>query len=316
MKPTPNRNIAADLAALDEKVNALLPARYQHCYTSVSPNSMGSAGLKYGPDGKVAWDEIWTTFCDLALAGGPPHRGELMLPVAEDEAIAAPDRQKEVLVELDRAIGMTTGMPVVPGYAPGWLGVKCWGPEEAAWLQLAVTAENVSARRRQSILQLPVGPAFRIEKEIKNVVVSLAKANHYWDGHLSPAQQALAGENLWEPATPGEIAANPAAYEASLNEIESLLKPTGLPIFPKQYAGWIGIETRGDEDAVWLLRAILVEQMLVRRQGKVLYLPVGATATEGQAARVGSVFCSAWELCTAAAPRRAAWRPSGSTRKA
>ena len=75
MKSTQNRNLAAELAALDAKINALLPPQYQHCYTTVSPNSMGSAGLKYGPDGRVAWDEIWTTFCDLALAGGPPHRG-------------------------------------------------------------------------------------------------------------------------------------------------------------------------------------------------------------------------------------------------
>ncbi len=81
-----------ELAALDAKVNALLPPRYQHCYTSVSPNSMGSAGLRYGPDGKVAWDEIWTTFCDLALAGGPPHRGKLLEPVSQAEVAAEPGR--------------------------------------------------------------------------------------------------------------------------------------------------------------------------------------------------------------------------------
>jgi hypothetical protein len=53
MKSIQNKNMAAELAALDTKINAFLPPRYEHCYTFVSPTSMGSAGLKFGPDGKV-----------------------------------------------------------------------------------------------------------------------------------------------------------------------------------------------------------------------------------------------------------------------
>ena len=48
----------------------------------------------------------------------------------------------------------------------------------------------------------------------------------------------------------------------------------GLPTSPRRYVGWVGVETGGDEDAVWLLRAVLVEQVLARREGKVFYLPV------------------------------------------
>ncbi|HEY2158918.1 MAG TPA: hypothetical protein VGH33_25025, partial [Isosphaeraceae bacterium] len=180
-----HRNLAAELTSLDEKVNALLPPRYQHCYSDVSPTSMGSAGIKYGPDGKVAWDQIWTSFCDLALAGGPPHRGSLLDPVSAAEANADPERFQEVVAEIGRAIGMTTALAVDDEHAPGWIGVRCGSLQEAAWLQFAVTAENVSARRRGSVLQLPAGPAFRVEKEIKNVVVALAKSSHYFDGHLS-----------------------------------------------------------------------------------------------------------------------------------
>ena len=196
MKQMPFRNVATELAALDAKINALLPPRYQHCYTSVSPNSMGSAGLSYGRDGRVAWDEIWTTFCDLALAGGPPHRGKLLEPVSEAEVATAPGRYRDVVAEIGRAIKMTTYLSMVDGYAPGWVGVRCESEEEAAWLQFAVTAENVSARRRQAVLQLPAGPDFRVEKEIKNVVVALLKAEHYWDGHLTATQQSLAGEDV------------------------------------------------------------------------------------------------------------------------
>jgi hypothetical protein len=310
MKQTPYRNVAAELAALDARINALLPSRYQHCYTSVSPSSMGSAGLRYGPDGRVAWDEIWTTFCDLALAGGPPHRGRLLEPVSEAEVAAAPGRHRDVVAEIARAIRMTTYLPVVDGYAPGWVGVQCESRAEAAWLQLAVTAENVSARRRQTVLQLPAGPDFRVEKEIKNVVVALSKTHHYWDGHLTGAQQSLAGEDVWEPATPAEAAAASAEYEAAAGEVEDSLRAAGLPTSPRRYVGWIGIETAGEEEAVWLLRAVLVEQVLARREEGVLYLPIGATSDSGQAARVGRAIRQAWELRAAASPRRPAWRAS------
>jgi sirohydrochlorin cobaltochelatase len=311
MQSMQNRNVTAELAALDEKVNALLPPRYQHCYTTVSPNSMGSAGLTYGPDGKVAWDEIWTTFCDLALAGGPPHRGTLLEPVSEAQAASEPWRYKNVVAEIDRAVGLTTGFRVVNGYVPGWVGVQCWSLEEAAWLQLAVTAENVSARRRQSVLQLPAGPTFRVEKEIKNVVVALAKASHYWDGHLTAAQQSLAADGVLEPATPAEAAANPTEYEAAVGEVENGLREAELKTSPRRYVGWVGVETGGEEETVWLLRAVLVEQILARREGTVLYIPVGATPNSEQAAHAVQALRRAWELRKASSPRSPAWRPAG-----
>jgi sirohydrochlorin cobaltochelatase len=182
--------------------------------------------------------------------------------------------------------------------------VQCESQEAAAWLQFAVTAENVSARRRETVLQLPAGPGFRVEKEIKNVVVALAKAYHYWDGHLTNAQQSLAGESVWEPATPTEASANPAEYEAAVVEVENALREAGRPALPRRSVGWIGVETAGEEDAVWLLRAVLAEQVLARREGKVLYLPVGSTPGGDQSARVGRAFSRAWYLWTASEARR------------
>jgi hypothetical protein len=314
MKSMPYRNMAAELTALDTRINELLPPRYQHCYASVSPTSMGSAVVSYGPDGKVAWDQIWTTFCDLALAGGPPHRGKLLEPVSEAEVAAEPEAYQSVVAEIDRAIGLMIGFRAVPGHAPGWVGVQCSSLEEAAWIQFAVTAENVSARRRGSVLQLPAGPAFRVEKEIKNVVVALAKAYHYWDGHLSSAQQSLAGESVWEAATPGEAAANPAAYEAALAEVKNGLTKAGVPLSPGRYVGWVGVETASDEDAVWLLRAVLVEPLLARREENVLYVPIAASMGSEQAAHIVRTLSRAWDLRTTSAPRRGVWRPSGPNR--
>ena len=78
---------------LDARLRTLLPPLYQDTYEDMQPVSMGSAGLKYGPDGRVAWDEIWQTFCDLALAGGPPHRGTLLEAATPAEMALRPDEQ-------------------------------------------------------------------------------------------------------------------------------------------------------------------------------------------------------------------------------
>jgi hypothetical protein len=310
MNSMPFQNVTAELAALDAKINSLLPARYQHCYTSVPPDSMGSAELKYGPDGKVEWDQIWTTFCDLALAGGPPHRGSLLEPVSEAAVAADPKRYESVVAEIVRAIRLATCARPVKGYAPGWVGVQCDTAAEAAWLQMAITAENVSVRRRETILQLPAGPNFRVEKEIKNIVVALAKTSHYWDGHLTADQQSLAGDDICEAAAPAEVAADPSHYAGARDIIEEALAVSGLAILPHRYAGWVGVETAADEDAVWLLRAILVERVLARREERVLYLPVGADRSAEHAARVAQAFVRAWRLFQAASSRRTAWRPS------
>ena len=58
-------------AVLDFRMSTLLPAQYEESTANVQPLPMRSAGLKFGTDGKVAWDEIWQSFCDLAMAGGP-----------------------------------------------------------------------------------------------------------------------------------------------------------------------------------------------------------------------------------------------------
>lgn len=310
MPPSPSRDLEAELEALDARLNELLPPRYQHCYNDVPPTSMGSAKLKYDQDGRVAWGEIWTTYCDLAMAGGPPHRGGLLEPPPAEEVEADPARQAEVVAELDRAIGLTTGAATVPGYAPGWIGVPCAAVDEAAWLQFAVTAENVSARRRGTTLQLPAGPGFRPEKEIKNVVVALSKSLHYWDGHLTDAQQKLAEHESWEPATAAEAAADPAAHAEATAAIEDAARAVGLPIAPRRYAGWIGVQTADEEAAVWLLRAILVGRVPARREEEVLYLPVAA----GRGPQVAEALRDAWALWTAHSSRRPAWRPSGRPR--
>lgn len=237
------------LADLDIGVGALLPPRYQHCSDAVRTKSMGSAGVRYGPDGRVLWDEIWTTFCDLALAGGPPHRGTLLAPVSADDVNADPGAAARVAAEIARALELVTFLPTDPAARPGWVAVACRSEVMAAWVVRAVVAENVSARRAGASVLVPAGPGFRVEKEVKNVVAAVAKAVHYWDEHTpAGAGAALAGH--LDPVGPGD--------------------------------GWYGVECADEDHAVWLLRAVAVAHILVRREGSTLCLPTGRDEAEGR----------------------------------
>lgn len=168
---------------------AFLPPRYRGGST-VSATPMGAAPLIYDVEGQVAWERIWGTvdptnpFCELALAGGPPHRGELLEPVNPAAVQADWVGYGRVLTELTRGIGLTTGLRTRLSQAPGWIGVECHSEEMAIWLLRAIVVENISVRREGAVLYLPAGPAFRLEGEIKNVITALAKTHHYWQEHL------------------------------------------------------------------------------------------------------------------------------------
>lgn len=161
----------------------ILPPRYRNG-DEVRSAPMGAAALKFDEAGNVAWDRIWTDFCDLALAGGPPHRGDLLEPAPPEAVRADPDGYAETLDELARGIRMVTGLPVVRHAAAGWIGVRCESEEMAIWLLRAILVENVSVRREREVLYLPAGPDYRLKYEIKNVVTAVAKTYHYWTEHM------------------------------------------------------------------------------------------------------------------------------------
>ena len=162
---------------------ALLPPRYRDL-SAVSSAPMGAADLKYDADGRVAWDEMWTDFCDLALAGGPPHRGTLLEPASPEAVRAAPEKYAQVMAELARGLTMILQRPVLTNAASGWIGLICDDEAMAVWLLRAIVVENVAVRREGNVLFLPTGPDFRIEGEIKNVVTVAAKTFHYWTEHM------------------------------------------------------------------------------------------------------------------------------------
>lgn len=171
----------------------ILPPRYQDAAVQVSAAPMGAAALEYDEAGEVAWDAMWTGFCELALAGGAPHRGTLLEPVHAAAIAANQEQYAWVLRELERGITLVTGLPVVQSTTPGWIGMQCDSEEMALWLLRAIVVENVTVRREDTILWFPAGPDFRLEREIKNVVTVVAKTNHYWEEHIAGGVSAGMG---------------------------------------------------------------------------------------------------------------------------
>ena len=166
-----------------QSASDILPPRYKNGQ-QVSAAPMGSGPMRYTEEGQVAWDKMWTSFCDLALAGGPPHRDTLLEPVPPDEVRADMEGYERVLVEIERGLRLVTGLPIVRSERFGWIGLRCDNEEMALWLLRAIIVENVCVRREGMMLFLPVGPNFGVEKEIKNVITVVAKTHHYWMEHM------------------------------------------------------------------------------------------------------------------------------------
>ncbi len=268
---------------LEDRVRTLLPLEYQERYNEVAPVSMGSAGLKYDGNGRVAWDEIWGSFCDLAMAGGPPHKGSLLEPGSEADIGQQPGDFKRVVEEICRGIRMVTELAVSPSPNPGWVQVGCDTDTMANWLVRAVVMENVSAWREDSVLELPAGPRYRIEKEIKNVITVIAKTCHYFADHLRSGQQRAIGvlfqemdaeSPLVQPAVAGH-GFEPSRHDAlSASIAEAIERSTGLRRAGKEYAGWLGIACPSIRTAISMMRLLSAVNVLSRREDTILYVPV------------------------------------------
>ena len=155
MEMTTSRDPRVALAALDSRLNALLPPEYQNAVDEVQPVSMGSAPLKLDADGDVAWDEMWGAFCDLAMAGGPPHKGLLLSPGTAAEIAADRTRYSAVVSEISRGIWMVSRLDAGASADVGWIRVECQDEAMAGWLLRAIVMENVAVRSGGSAIGLP-----------------------------------------------------------------------------------------------------------------------------------------------------------------
>jgi len=101
--------------------------------------------------------------------------------------------------------------------------------------------------------------------------------SHYWLGHMGRGQQ-------WAIAS----LFNTLALESPLIEVEfgerdarvftemadRIQQDTGLRPSGHRYAGWLGVECPSVGAAVWMMRAVVVSNVLSRREDTVLFVPV------------------------------------------
>lgn len=290
------------LDALEARIKTLLPEQYRDSYETVQPTPMRAAGLKYDADGQVAWDQIWGSFCNLAMAGGPPHKGALLEPGTEAAIDADFGRYDVVADEICRGITLATGLRAYVSPTPGWVSVTCHSDVMAGWLLRAIVMENVAVRRRGSILELPAAPHFRLDKEIKNVVTVIAKTSHYWLGHMPREQQQAIGELF--TAMAGEVPlvepdlACPGDHEAAAVIASRMHREIGLGRSRHRYAGWVGVECASVRVAVWMMRALVASNVLSRREGQVLFVPVNAS-TDPTGAIVSDAVAHVYQCASA-----------------
>ena len=145
---------------------------------------MAAAEFVWDDNGRPAWGEMWGSFCELALFGGPPHRGaDAALAGIED---ARPvDLDSDVLTEVRRAIYETTGLFSEPADEVGWLAVSCDSARMAAWMAASIIMENVEARCSEEQLLVPISETYTLRDEIKSTITVVAKVHHYWREHVA-----------------------------------------------------------------------------------------------------------------------------------
>ena len=149
---------------------------------------MAAAPFVYLEDGRPDWGTMWQSFCELALYGGPPHRGadDPVVEPTEDTIEASND----ALEEIRRGVWETTGLVAEPS-PPHWMVVRCESRRMAAWMCAAIILENVDARCDDETLYVPASPAFELHNEVKSVITVIAKVHHYWQAHVK--EQSYAG---------------------------------------------------------------------------------------------------------------------------
>ena len=175
---------ACCLEALRPTLGRARESRVSDIAPAPPPAPMSSAPFVVRDDGRPDWGAMWESFCELALYGGPPHRGPDAPLRAPDGAEASPASSPAMLDELRRGIWETTGLYAEPA-APGWLSVTCDSPRMAAWLCATIILENVDARIEDDRLLVPAGPNYRLEDEVKSIITVVAKTHHYWQAHIT-----------------------------------------------------------------------------------------------------------------------------------
>ena len=261
---------------LDSRLKTLLSGGVSGDATKNPAQADAIGRIEVRRRGSGGVDQIWGGFCDLAMAGDPRTRARCSSRDA-GRIDAAFDRYDEVS-EICRGSGWspTCGRRRHQGRAGSVSRVK---RRMAGWLLRAIVdgERRGPAPRRDS--RTAGRAAFRLDREIKNVITVIAKTCHYWLGHMPAQQRAIA--DLFA-GWPGVAAHRTGRRDPDATTSRELAAPrptlsardTGLRPSTQRYPGWLGVECPSSGAAVWMMRALVVSNVLSRREGTVLFVPV------------------------------------------
>jgi hypothetical protein len=153
----------------------------------------------------------------------------------------------------------------------------------AAWLLRTIVMENVAVRADGTTLHLPAGPSYRLHKEVKNVITVIAKTAHYWVGHMSVMHRQIVADLIDAMTDESPLVApaydtdqlNAPAHEAlAAHTAHTIQRETGLARSSHRLRDWLGLECGAVRAAVWIMRMLAAANVLARREGTVLFVPV------------------------------------------
>jgi hypothetical protein len=151
-----------------------------------------------------------------------------------------------------------------------------------------------------TFLELPAGPTYRLLKEIRNVITVIAKTAHYWVGHMSVMHRqdvadliaAMEDESplIWPAYGPEDTA--PGARETLAAVVtDAIQRETGLTRSPHRHRDWIGFKCATVREAVWMMRMLVAVNVLSRREGDVLFVPINTDVDAD-----GAIVCNSVAL--------------------
>ena len=135
----PEESLDRARAGIDQRFSPIVPLVPSPAMSGTPAPAMGRAPFVYDTTGRPHWSSMWESFCELALFGGPPHRGPVSALRVKDARAPAATRSRQrreefdAVAEIRRGIEETTGLPTAPA-EPGWLAVTCESARMAAWL--------------------------------------------------------------------------------------------------------------------------------------------------------------------------------------
>ncbi len=147
--------------------------------------------------------------------------------------------------------------------------------DEATFQQMLAKIDQILPRRTNASKPAPASTQSPVD----------ADGTVHWEQINPLGDLALSGsssyrDKLLEAVDPAKCLADPERYAGVVAEIgQGIRTTTGLPIVESSVPGWVGIQCESEEMAIWLVRAIIVENIMIRREVDVLYLPASPQFT-------------------------------------